>query len=45
MVVENVVDPHHFRFVHHTEITPVVLQERVEGHAVVGAGRFRPGLA
>ena len=42
MVVENVVDPHHFRFVHHTEITPVVLQERVEGHewwARVGFGR------
>jgi 3-ketosteroid 9alpha-monooxygenase subunit A len=42
MVVENAVDPHHFRFVHHTEISPVVLKERVEGHewrARVGFGR------
>ncbi len=42
MVVENAVDPHHFRFVHHTAISPVVLKERVEGHewwARVGFGR------
>ncbi len=42
MVVENAVDPHHFRFVHHTAISPVLLRERVEGHewwARVGFGR------
>jgi 3-ketosteroid 9alpha-monooxygenase subunit A len=27
MVVENAVDPHHFRFVHRTPISPVVLEE------------------
>jgi phenylpropionate dioxygenase-like ring-hydroxylating dioxygenase large terminal subunit len=42
MVVENAVDPHHFRFVHHTAITPVILEELVEGpqwRARVGFGR------
>ncbi|WP_375484219.1 Rieske 2Fe-2S domain-containing protein [uncultured Mycobacterium sp.] len=31
MVAENAVDPHHFRFVHGTPISPVVLEEHVEG--------------
>ncbi|WP_261565507.1 Rieske 2Fe-2S domain-containing protein [Frankia gtarii] len=31
MVVENAVDPQHFRFVHRTPDTPVILEERVEG--------------
>lgn len=42
MVVENTVDRHHFRFVHGTPVSPVVLEERVEGpewHARVGFGR------
>jgi phenylpropionate dioxygenase-like ring-hydroxylating dioxygenase large terminal subunit len=42
MVVENAVDPHHFRFVHHTTVTPVILEELVEGpqwRARVGFGR------
>ncbi|KJE22529.1 ring-hydroxylating dioxygenase, large terminal subunit [Frankia torreyi] len=42
MVLENVVDPHHFRFVHHTAASPVVLEERVEGAqwwSRVGFGR------
>jgi phenylpropionate dioxygenase-like ring-hydroxylating dioxygenase large terminal subunit len=42
MVVENAVDPHHFRFVHHTPISPTVLEERVEGPewwARVGFGK------
>jgi phenylpropionate dioxygenase-like ring-hydroxylating dioxygenase large terminal subunit len=42
MVVENAVDPHHFRFVHRTPISPTVLEERVEGPewwARVGFGR------
>ena len=42
MVVENAVDPHHFRFVHQTPISPVVLEERVEGPewwARVGFGK------
>jgi 3-ketosteroid 9alpha-monooxygenase subunit A len=41
MVVENTVDPHHFRFVHRTPISPVVLTERVDGaewQARVGFG-------
>ena len=42
MVAENAVDPHHFRFVHRTPISPVVLAEVVEGPrwwARVGFGR------
>jgi phenylpropionate dioxygenase-like ring-hydroxylating dioxygenase large terminal subunit len=42
MVVENAVDPHHFRFVHGTPTSPVVLEEKVEGPlwwARVGFGR------
>jgi 3-ketosteroid 9alpha-monooxygenase subunit A len=42
MVVENAVDPHHFRFVHGTRDSPVVLEETVEGpiwRARVGFGR------
>lgn len=42
MVVENAVDPHHFRFVHRTPASPVVLDEVVEGHqwwARVGFGK------
>lgn len=42
MVVENAVDAHHFRFVHHTPTSPVVLEEIVEGPtwwARVGFGR------
>lgn len=42
MVVENAVDPHHFRFVHHTPTSPVVLEEEVEPTqwwARVGFGR------
>ncbi|ORA19966.1 Rieske 2Fe-2S domain-containing protein [Mycobacterium arosiense] len=30
IVAENAVDPHHFRFVHHTPISPVVLRENVD---------------
>jgi phenylpropionate dioxygenase-like ring-hydroxylating dioxygenase large terminal subunit len=32
MVAENAVDPHHFRFVHGTPISPVTLDQRVDGH-------------
>lgn len=42
VISENVVDPHHFRFVHKTPISPVVLAERVEGpvwRARVGFGK------
>lgn len=42
MVTENAVDRHHFRFVHKTPISPVVLEEQVEGpewRARVGFGR------
>jgi len=42
MVVENAVDPHHFRFVHNTPISPTVLEEKVEGPlwwARVGFGK------
>jgi phenylpropionate dioxygenase-like ring-hydroxylating dioxygenase large terminal subunit len=42
VVAENAVDPHHFRFVHKTPISPVVLDEQVEGpvwRARVGFGR------
>jgi 3-ketosteroid 9alpha-monooxygenase subunit A len=42
MVVENAVDPHHFRFVHRTPLSPVVLGEVVEGAtwwSRVGFGR------
>jgi hypothetical protein len=42
MVTENAVDPHHFRFVHHTPISPVVIEEKVTGpewRARVGFGR------
>jgi 3-ketosteroid 9alpha-monooxygenase subunit A len=41
MVAENSVDPHHFRFVHNTPISPVVLEEQVTGpiwRARVGFG-------
>jgi phenylpropionate dioxygenase-like ring-hydroxylating dioxygenase large terminal subunit len=41
MVAENSVDPHHFRFVHRTPISPVVLEENVAGpvwRARVGFG-------
>ncbi|MFE4963755.1 Rieske 2Fe-2S domain-containing protein [Streptomyces sp. NPDC056660] len=41
-LVENAVDPHHFRFVHGTEISPAVLEEVVAGpewYARVGFGR------
>lgn len=30
MVIENAVDPHHFRFVHRTAITPTILEEEVD---------------
>ena len=42
MVAENAVDAHHFRFVHRTPISPVVLEEVVEGPqwwSRVGFGR------
>jgi 3-ketosteroid 9alpha-monooxygenase subunit A len=42
MVAENAVDPHHFRFVHGTPISPVVLEENVDGpiwRARVGFGK------
>ncbi|MCW2525962.1 MAG: kshA 1 [Pseudonocardiales bacterium] len=41
MVVENAVDPHHFRFVHRTPISPVILKEEIDGtewRARVGFG-------
>lgn len=31
IIAENAVDPHHFRFVHHTPISPVVLREYTDG--------------
>lgn len=42
VIAENAVDPHHFRFVHHTPHSPVVLreaQEAEEWRAKVGFGR------
>ena len=42
IVAENAVDPHHFKFVHGTEISPVVLTEDIDDHtwhAKVGFGR------
>ena len=42
IIAENAVDPHHFRFVHGTAISPVVLTERIDDttwHAKVGFGR------
>jgi len=42
IIAENAVDPHHFRFVHHTPISPVVLNETIDDriwHAKVGFGR------
>ncbi|MCW2652746.1 MAG: Rieske (2Fe-2S) domain protein [Mycobacterium sp.] len=42
VIAENAVDPHHFRFVHRTPISPVVLAEAVDGptwHAKVGFGK------
>src|SRR5437868_8138577 len=42
VVAENAVDPHHFRFVHRTPTSPVVLEEIVNGRtwtAKVGFGR------
>lgn len=41
-VAENAVDPHHFRFVHGTPISPVVVDEHVNDttwHSVVGFGK------
>lgn len=41
-VVENAVDPHHFRFVHGTPTSPVILREEVTDstwHTVAGFGR------
>jgi phenylpropionate dioxygenase-like ring-hydroxylating dioxygenase large terminal subunit len=42
VIAENAVDPHHFRFVHHTPISPVVLREETDEStwaAKVGFGR------
>lgn len=42
VIAENAVDPHHFRFVHRTPISPVVLREHVDAStwaAKVGFGR------
>jgi phenylpropionate dioxygenase-like ring-hydroxylating dioxygenase large terminal subunit len=42
VIAENAVDPHHFRFVHHTPHSPVVLRETQEDEvwrAKVGFGR------
>jgi phenylpropionate dioxygenase-like ring-hydroxylating dioxygenase large terminal subunit len=42
IIAENAVDPHHFRFVHRTPISPVVLTERTDEttwHAKVGFGK------
>ncbi|WP_156767952.1 Rieske 2Fe-2S domain-containing protein [Mycobacterium sp. E1386] len=42
VIAENAVDPHHFRFVHHTPISPVVLREstdRSTWSSKVGFGR------
>ncbi|MCW2622560.1 MAG: iron-sulfur cluster-binding protein Rieske family protein [Frankiales bacterium] len=42
MLLENVVDPQHFRFVHHTPDAPVVLREDIDDytwHSKVGFGK------
>ncbi len=42
VIAENAVDPHHFRFVHGTPISPVVLREHIDEStwsAKVGFGR------
>ncbi|MEB3065651.1 Rieske 2Fe-2S domain-containing protein [[Mycobacterium] zoologicum] len=42
VIAENAVDPHHFRFVHRTSVTPVVLSETTDHatwHAKVGFGK------
>jgi 3-ketosteroid 9alpha-monooxygenase subunit A len=42
VIAENAVDPHHFRFVHRTPISPVVLRERTDDStwsAKVGFGK------
>jgi phenylpropionate dioxygenase-like ring-hydroxylating dioxygenase large terminal subunit len=42
VIAENAVDPHHFRFVHHTSISPMVLREKTDAatwSAKVGFGR------
>lgn len=42
VIAENGVDPHHFRFVHKTPISPVVLTESIDDssfHAKIGFGR------
>ena len=42
IIAENGVDPHHFRFVHHTPISPTVLRENVDAAtwaAKVGFGK------
>jgi 3-ketosteroid 9alpha-monooxygenase subunit A len=48
IIAENAVDPHHFRFVHRTPISPVVLAETVTEttwHAKVGFGnRWLDGI-
>ncbi|MBX6387751.1 MAG: Rieske 2Fe-2S domain-containing protein [Frankia sp.] len=31
IVIENAVDLHHFRFIHHTAMTPILLEQRTEG--------------
>lgn len=47
-IAENAVDPHHFKFVHHTPISPVVLTESSDDstwHAKVGFGnRWQSGV-
>jgi 3-ketosteroid 9alpha-monooxygenase subunit A len=48
IIAENGVDPHHFQFVHHTPISPVVLTETVDAsswNAKVGFGkRWQEGV-
>jgi 3-ketosteroid 9alpha-monooxygenase subunit A len=48
MVVENAVDPAHFRFVHHTPHTPKILAEHIDDwtwHSKVGfGGRWSDGV-
>lgn len=42
MLLENIVDPHHFKFTHHTKDSPTVLSENIgqwEWSAKVGFGR------
>lgn len=42
IIAENAVDPHHFRFVHRTPISPLVLTEKtdeISWHAKVGFGK------